>query len=57
MVRVITVGIVVTTVPSLSVTLDDGQYQYIIATKDEGQPKSERLRELLDKGMEAEDDE
>ena len=40
--------------PSLSVTIDDGQFQYVLATKDSEQSKSERLRELLDKGIEVE---
>jgi len=38
-------------------TIDDGQYQYLIATKDSEQSKSERLRELLELGIEAEEDE
>jgi len=38
-------------------TIDDGQYQYLIATKDSEQSKSERLREVLAKGIEAEEDE
>lgn len=42
---------------SFSATIDDGQYQYLLATKDSDESKSERLRELLYKGMEAEEDE
>jgi len=42
---------------SFSATIDDGQYQYILATKGEDESKSERLRELVDKGMEAEEHE
>lgn len=41
--------------PSLSATIDDGQYQYILATKGEDESKSERLRELVDKGIESEE--
>ena len=44
-------------VPSLSTTIDDGQYQYILATKGEDESKSERLRQLLDKGIEVEESE
>lgn len=42
---------------SFSATIDDGQYQYLLATKGEEQSKSERLREVLDKGIEAEESE
>lgn len=41
--------------PSHTVAFDDGQYQYILATKDDN--VSERVRELVDKGMEVEQDE
>jgi len=41
--------------PSHTVALSDGQYQYILATKDES--VSQRVRELVDKGMEVEQDE
>ena len=43
--------------PSHTVAFDNGQYQYVLATKDERQSVSERVRELVDKGMEAEEDE
>lgn len=42
--------------PVQSVNFDRGQYQYILATSDEGE-FSERVRELVDKGMESEEDE
>jgi len=42
---------------SFSASIDDGQYQYIIASKDSEQSKSERLRELVDKGIEVEENE
>lgn len=42
---------------SFSATIDDGQYQYILDTKDEDESKSKRLRELVDKGMEVEQNE
>lgn len=45
------VGVIVMVVPSLSVTLDDSQYQYLLETKRSEQSKSERLRELLNKGI------
>jgi len=41
--------------PTQTVNFDRGQFQYIIATCDKGE-FSERVRELVDKGMEAEDD-
>ncbi len=40
--------------PSHTVAFDNGQYQYVLATKGEQQSVSERVRELVDKGMEAE---
>jgi len=43
--------------PSHTVAFDNGQYQYVLATKGEQQSVSERVRELVDKGMEAEQDE
>ena len=42
--------------PTQTVNFDRGQYQYILATSTEGE-FSERVRELVDKGMENEDDE
>jgi len=42
--------------PSHTVAFDNGQYQYVLATKGEQQSVSERVRELVDKGMEAEQD-
>jgi len=42
--------------PTQTVNFDRGQYQYVLATSDEGE-FSERVRELVDKGMEAEQDE
>jgi len=41
--------------PSQTVHLDDGQFQYILATKEDS--ISKRVRELVDKGMEVEEDE
>jgi predicted CopG family antitoxin len=43
--------------PSHTVAFDNGQYQYVLATKGERQSVSERVRELVDKGMEVEEDE
>ena len=43
--------------PSHTVAFDNGQYQYVLATKRERQSVSERVRELVDKGMEAEENE
>lgn len=40
--------------PSHTVAFENSQYQYILATKDGS--VSERVRELVDKGMEAEED-
>lgn len=51
------VAVVVVVVPSFSATLDDGQYQYLLATRGNDQSKSERLRELVDKGIEVEENE
>ena len=39
--------------PSQTVAFEDSQYQYILATKDGN--VSERVRELVDKGMEMEE--
>lgn len=41
--------------PSQTVSLTEAQYQYILATKDES--VSERVRELVDKGMGVEQNE
>jgi predicted CopG family antitoxin len=41
--------------PSHTVALTDAQYQYILATKEES--VSQRVRELVEKGMEAEENE
>lgn len=41
--------------PVQSVNFNDGQFQYILATKDDN--VSERVRELVDKGIEAEENE
>ena len=43
-------------VPTHTTNYDDGQFQYILATKGEDSNVSERVRELVDKGMEAEQD-
>lgn len=43
--------------PSFSATIDDGQYQYLLATKGDDEAKSERLRELLEKGIQVEQNE
>lgn len=40
--------------PTHTVNFDDGQFQYILATKDGN--ISERVRELVDKGMEVEEE-
>jgi len=40
--------------PSQTVNFERGQYQYILATSGEGE-FSERVRELIDKGMEQEE--
>ena len=42
--------------PTQTVNFDRGQYQYVLATSDEGE-FSERVRELVDKGMDVEQDE
>lgn len=42
--------------PTQTVNFDRSQFQYILATSDEGE-FSERVRELVDKGMEVEDNE
>ncbi|MDL0127052.1 hypothetical protein [Halobacterium salinarum] len=42
--------------PTQTVNFDHEQYQYILSTSGEGE-FSERVRELVDKGMEAEEDE
>jgi len=42
--------------PTQTVNFDRGQFQYILATSEEGE-FSERVRELVDKGMEAEENE
>jgi hypothetical protein len=41
-------------VPTQTVNFDRGQYQYIVATSEEGE-FSDRVRELLDKGIDAEE--
>lgn len=41
--------------PTQTVNFDRGQYQYILATSDEGE-FSERVRELVDKGIGVEKD-
>lgn len=51
------VVVVVAIVPSFSATIDDGQYQYLLATKGDEQSKSERLREMLHTAMKVEQDE
>lgn len=45
------ITVVVDYVPSFSATIDDDQYQYLLSTKNDDQSKSERLRELLHKGI------
>ena len=42
--------------PSHTVAFDNGQYQYILATTGDDDNVSERVRELIDKGMEVEED-
>jgi len=42
--------------PAQTVNFDRAQYQYILATSGEDE-FSKRVRELVDKGMEVEDDE
>jgi hypothetical protein len=42
--------------PAQTVNFDRGQYQYILATSEDGE-FSERVRELVDRGMEAEQNE
>lgn len=42
--------------PSHTVAFDNGQYQYILATNGD-ESVSERVRELIDKGIEVEKDE
>ena len=42
--------------PTQTVNFGRGQYQYVLATSDEGE-FSERVRELVDKGMKVEQDE
>jgi len=42
--------------PSHTVAFDNEQYQYILATTDDGGNVSKRVRELVHKGMEAEQD-
>jgi hypothetical protein len=41
--------------PSHTVAFDNGQYQYVLATKGNQQSVSERVRELVDAGIEAEE--
>lgn len=41
---------------SQTVNFDRGQYQYIVATMGDDENVSERVRELVDKGMEVEQD-
>lgn len=42
--------------PTQTANFDRGQYQYILATSEEGE-FSERVRELVDKGIEVEENE
>jgi len=44
-------------VPSKSVTLYDEQYAHFVQTQDDEQSFSDRLREVVDKGIEVETDE
>lgn len=53
----IVVVVVIAIVPSKSITLHDEQYGYIVQTQDDEQSFSDRVRELVDKGIEVEDDE
>lgn len=41
--------------PSKTTTYHDEQYRYITATMDDEQSFSERVRELVDKGVETEE--
>ena len=41
---------------SQTVNFDDGHIQYVLATKEPGQSISDRVRELVDKGIEVERD-
>lgn len=43
--------------PSKSVTLDDEQYRYILDTQDDDQSFSDRVREIVDKGVKVEREE
>ena len=40
---------------SQTVNFDDGHIQYVLATKNEGQSFSDRVREIIDRGIEAEE--
>jgi len=40
---------------SQTVNFDDGHIQYVLATKDSGQSFSDRVREIMDEGIEAEE--
>lgn len=42
--------------PTQTVNFADKHIQYVLATKDQDQPFSERVRELMDKGIEVEED-
>jgi len=42
---------------SQTVNFDDGHIQYVLATKDSDESFSNRVRELMDKGIEVEEDE
>ena len=54
-VSLIVVAVVVTSVISFSASITEDQLQYILATKDSDESKSERLRELVEKGINAEE--
>lgn len=42
---------------SQTVNFEDSQIQYVLATKDNDESFSNRVRDLLDKGIEAEENE
>jgi len=43
--------------PTHTTNYDDSQYQYVLATKEPEQSVSERVREIMDVGIEGEQDE
>jgi len=41
--------------PTQTINFDNGHFQYILATKGEGQSVSDRVREIVDAGIESEE--